>query len=137
MKVVLDTNTLVSAIGWSSTPYRLLRACIQGKLELFISPALIDELSLVITRPKLKVVAVHPDLPRVMAWLCQPERLVIPRRQINFITEVPPDNRVLECALEAGARAIVSGDEHLLKLKFFDDIPILKASEACNIWGIV
>jgi len=136
VKVVLDTNTLVSAIGWAGTPHRLLRACIQGKLELFISPALIDELSLVITRPKLKVVAMHPDLPGVMAWLCQPEHLVIPRRQINVIAEDPPDNRVLECALEAGAGAIVSGDEHLLKLKSFDGILILKASEACNMWDI-
>ncbi|HAG08115.1 MAG TPA: putative toxin-antitoxin system toxin component, PIN family [Desulfotomaculum sp.] len=136
MRVVLDTNTLVSAIGWAGTPHRLLRACMQGKLELFISPALIDELSLVITYPKLKVVAMHPDLPRVMAWLCQPEHLVIPRQQINVIVEDPPDNRVLECALEASAGAIVSGDEHLLKLKSFDGIPILKSFEACNIWNI-
>lgn len=117
-------------------PHRLLMACIRGKLQLFISPALIEELSLVIARPKLKVVAAHPDLPRVMVWLCQPERLVIPRQQLNIIPEDPPDNRVLECALEAGAGAIVSGDEHLLNVQSFAGIPILKAADACGIWKI-
>ncbi|MDK2888844.1 putative toxin-antitoxin system toxin component, PIN family [Desulfofundulus australicus DSM 11792] len=136
MKVVMDTNILVSAIGWTGPPHRLLKACIGGKLKLFISPALIEELILVIARPKLKVVAAHPDLPRIISWLCQPERLIIPRQQLNVITEDPADNRVLECALEAGAGAIVSGDEHLLGLKIFSGIPILKATEACRAWKI-
>lgn len=136
MKVVLDTNTLVSAIGWNGAPCRLLKACLKGRLLLFTSPPLLEELCMVIARPKLQVIARHPDFPRVLAWLCHPSRIVIPRQQLAIVQEDPADNRVLECALEAGAQGIVSGDDHLLNLETFEGIPVLNAATACKLWNI-
>lgn len=43
-KVVLDTNYLVSAIGWDELPHRILLACLKGTLELCTSPAILEEL---------------------------------------------------------------------------------------------
>ncbi|MEC4670335.1 MAG: putative toxin-antitoxin system toxin component, PIN family, partial [Nitrospirota bacterium] len=40
-----------------------------------------------------------------------------------------PDNRILECGVEAQANVIVPGDRHLLKLKKFHDIPIVRLAD--------
>jgi uncharacterized protein len=50
---------------------------------------------------------------------------VIPRRRVNAVKEDPDDNRILECALAAGADVIVSGDGHLLRLTEYEGIAIL------------
>lgn len=52
MRIALDTNVVLSALLWRGTPYRLLDAIRQrGKARLFTSPALLDELADVLTRP--------------------------------------------------------------------------------------
>ena len=52
-----------------------------------------------------------------------------PVEKISLLEEDPADNRILECALAAGADVIVSGDKHLLALKTFRDMPILSPAE--------
>ncbi|MBI2358934.1 MAG: putative toxin-antitoxin system toxin component, PIN family [Deltaproteobacteria bacterium] len=136
MKVVLDTNALVSAIGWEGAPARILLACRAGRFSLFTSPQLLEELTRVLTYPKLRVIAQHPDLPEILKWLHGPERLVFPRRSVHVISADPPDNRVLEAAAEARANAVISGDEHLLRLKVFEGIPIVAAAAFCRRWNV-
>ncbi|AKX97812.1 putative toxin-antitoxin system toxin component, PIN family protein [Moorella thermoacetica] len=135
-KIVFDTNVLVSAIGWEGPPHRLLEACLHGRLKLYTSTALLEELSKVLARPKLKVIAGHPDLPVILTWLASPEQIVIPEFEPNVITRDPADNKVLACALAAKADAIISGDEHLIDLRVYNEIKILRASEACKMWNI-
>lgn len=126
MRIVLDV--LVSAIGWEGPPSRILRACRRGRLDLVLSPALLDELVRVLAYPKLARLAAHPDLPNILAWLHRPEHLVVPTRAIDAVAEDPPDNRVLEAAVAGRAEAIVSGDDHLLRLGGFEGIPIVTAA---------
>lgn len=136
MKIVLDTNALVSAIGWEGPPARTLRACRTGQFDFVTSPQLLEELTRVLTYPRLAIVARHPDLPEVLKWLHAPEHVVIPRRAIDVITVDPPDNRVLEAAVEGKADVIVSGDKHLLSLKTFEEIPILNPPSFCRKWSV-
>lgn len=136
MKIVLDTNALVSAIGWEGPPARILRACRAGQFSLITSPQLLEELTRVLTYPKLRVVAQHPDLPEILKWLHAPEQVVIPRRTVHIITADPPDNRVLEVAVEGKADSIISGDEHLVGLKIFEGIPILTPAAFCQKWSV-
>lgn len=53
MRVVLDTNIVVSALIWGGTPYQLLKAATDGDIELFTSAVLIAELREVLSRPHL------------------------------------------------------------------------------------
>ncbi len=55
--------------------------------------------------------------------------LVEPKENINIIKEDPDDNKFLECAVEACADYIISGDAHLLKLQQFRGIEILSPKE--------
>ena len=136
MKLALDTNTLISAIGWEGPPARILRACRAGRYSLLTSPQLLEELTRVLTYRKLRVIAQHPDLPQILEWLYAPEQVVSPRRTIHVITADPPDNRVLEVAVEGRTDAVIPGDEHLLSLRMFEGIPILTAAAFCRRWNI-
>jgi putative PIN family toxin of toxin-antitoxin system len=95
LRIVLDTNTLVSGIGWKGQPARILLACRAERFVLVTSPKLLDELARVLTYPRLRTVSAHPELPQILQWLYAPERLVYPRRTLEVITVDPADNRVL------------------------------------------
>jgi predicted nucleic acid-binding protein len=53
IRIVLDTNTIISAIGWKhSKPRKILEACLSGKYLLVESPGLLKEFAAVMERPK-------------------------------------------------------------------------------------
>jgi uncharacterized protein len=56
------------------------------------------------------------------------EPLVEPDIQLGVLRD-EPDNRILECAVVAGASAIVTGDRHLLRLRTYEGIGIMTVSE--------
>jgi putative PIN family toxin of toxin-antitoxin system len=131
MRVVLDTNTVVSALFWSGSPRRLLDLVYSGRITAFTSDELILELEDVLRRGKfVSRLASEGTTARTaslqytaLATLIQPPKFVAP------ICEDPDDDAVLECALSAAAEAIVSGDRHLLKLGSFRGIEIMPAGE--------
>jgi putative PIN family toxin of toxin-antitoxin system len=127
VRVVLDTNTIVSAIGWEGVPRAILLAVRDGRHQLVTSPDLLDELTRVLRYPRLRPVARHPFLPIVLEWIHQPEHLTVPTERIRAIANDPVDNIVLEAAVSGNAAAIVSGDRDVLALKRFRSIQILTA----------
>ena len=129
MKVVLDTNTIVSGIGWRGSPRRVLTALRDGLHQLVTSPALLEEFARVVTYPKLRSVAADPILPETLEWLHHPEHLIYPSETLRVIVDDPADDRVLEAAVAGKADVIVSGDHHLLALETFREIPIISAAE--------
>jgi len=127
VKVVLDTNTIVSGIGWGGPPRRVLVALREGQHQLVISPDLLAELTRVLSYPKLRPLAAHPLLRVVLEWLHQPEHIVIPRKRLSVVRSDPQDNRVLEAAVAGMADSIVSGDRDLLAIRKFQEISIVTA----------
>ncbi len=129
MRIVFDTNVLVSAIGWDGPPRRILLAAASGRHHLITTPDLLDELVRVLRYRRLQPVATHPLLPVVLAWLHRPAHVVLPTTRVNAIQEDPADNMVLEAALAGAADVIVSGDRHLLALCEFQGVRILTARQ--------
>jgi putative PIN family toxin of toxin-antitoxin system len=128
VKVVLDTNIIVSAIGWEGPPRRVLLALRAGRHALITSPDLLGELTAVLRDPRLRPIAGHPLLAEILAWIHRPEHLVYPSEHIDVIRTDPADNMVLEAAVAGKFDAIVSGDQHLLALKQFKGIPVMAAA---------
>jgi len=122
-RVVVDTNVLVSGLLFDGPPRRVLELAITGRVQLAISPPLVEELRGVLNRVKFGLTA--EQVTTIVAQVVQTAVPVRPRRSIDVCTEDPDDNRVLECAAEARAGAIVSGDKHLLSLASFEGIRIL------------
>lgn len=123
-RIVLDTNVLVSGLCFGGTPARILSAALAGKVKLFTTADLIDELKRVLqTKFPHRQEAIADTVEELgQIWEVLP-RADLPR--IRKISADPSDDRVLECAVAARADCIVSGDNHLLALESFAEVPIL------------
>jgi putative PIN family toxin of toxin-antitoxin system len=125
--VVLDTNVLVSAVVFGGPPREILNMIVAGAVNCSLSLPILDELQNVLQRPKFglssqQAMAVVEDLSALCAIANPPER-------IRVISADPDDDRILECALEARAGIIISGDAHLLDLRVCEGIRIMNPSE--------
>lgn len=126
MRIVADTNTIVSGLGWRGAPARVLDAAVAARLTLITSPPLLDELARVLRYPKLA--NVFPDPEGMQALLGSVAETVHPSIRLAVVAD-EPDNRVLEAAVTGQAAAIVTGHDDLLDLHSFRDIPDLTATE--------
>jgi putative PIN family toxin of toxin-antitoxin system len=130
--IVLDTNVLISALLFHGPPRRVLELAVTGRARLVVSPSLVEELQGVLTRPKFGLTA--EQVTTIVAQVVQTATVVRPRRSIEVCTEDPDDNIVLECAAEAQASTIVTGDNHLLRLKSFEGIRIVTPQLLLEEW---
>ena len=131
MRLVLDTNTVVSGLLWDKTPSQLIDAGLEGRIELFTSQALLLELEDVLPRRKLarRVVASGLSVAQLVARYALLAQSVSPAA-IERVSEDPDDDHVLACAIAAKADLVVSGDSDLLKLGQYHGIPIVTVAEA-------
>ena len=122
-KVVLDTNVLVSALGWKGSPHQVFRRCMSGHYHLFISPALISEMARVLSYPKLGITDAQRD--EFLVLVAEVATIVEPNFTLDLVSNDPSDNRVIECALAGDCQYVVTGDQHLLSSPFYRGIEII------------
>jgi hypothetical protein len=125
VKVVFDTNVWISiflkkAIGKEFTE-------IFEKVEVYVTRGLLEEISRVLVYPKIEELLELSGVSKsgILQRIVENSALVNPRFKFRVIEEDPEDDKVLDCALQAHAEFIVSGDRHLLKLRKFRDVRIL------------
>ena len=126
MRVVLDTNILISAFIFpGGPPEAVYRAVLDGRVELVTSPPLLAELGRVLVdkfgwEPSLGAEAVS-QVARIAI-------VVRPEERVEVVVDDPDDDRVLEAAAAGRADVIVSGDRHLLRMRSWNGIRIEKAA---------
>lgn len=133
MRLVLDTNVVVSALLWGGLPYRLLQQAVDGDVELFTSPELVAELGDVLQRrPHLadKLAEKEMTVASLTLRYLNFAQVVSPLAAPRVVPNDPDDDHVVACALSAKADAIVSGDRHLLDLYDHQGIRIVTVAEA-------
>jgi len=133
MRIVLDTNVLISAFLWGGKPKVILDGVFDGKYQLFISKEILDEIFEVLSRGKFKL-----DKRTISMFLHEIEEaseLVFPSEKVSDVVRDVDDHIILECALEASADVIVTGDKDLLVLRTFKNIDIFQASEFLDLRG--
>ena len=131
MRVVIDTNVLVSAFVYGGNPRRVLELVLSGDIEMAISEPLAQELRDVLLREQFDLT---PQLVRTaITEIGALAELVVPRKHHAVIDSDPSDNVVLDCALEAGADYIVSGDAHLISLKRFGKAKIVNPQQFLSL----
>jgi putative PIN family toxin of toxin-antitoxin system len=131
MKVVFDTNILLSGIGWNGKPYTCIELARNGVVEGVTCRELLDELSEKLdTKLEFSAEQIIDTIADLMSFLS----LVRINGDLKVITNDPADDKVLECAIVSGATHIITGDRrHLLPLKEYRGISIFSASELLTL----
>jgi uncharacterized protein len=130
LRAVVDTNVLVSGLGWEGPPAAVVDAALRGKIQLVTSKELLDELRRVLEYPRLSSVLRTAGLTaaELVALVSDASVVVVPTRQAARARDAD-DDRVLEAAAAGSVDAIISGDADLLSLREFRGMPILSASD--------
>jgi len=131
LRIVLDTNVIISGILFGGIPRSILDMLISGKHDFFLSMAIIEEIREVLNRPKFGFD--NGNALMVVEELHSLCTIVKPVKSINFIIDDPDDNKILECAVAAKAEIIISGDSHLLSVGSYKGIKILSPRQFISI----
>jgi len=123
MRIVCDTNVIVSGMLFGGHSRDILTAVAQGRVEAFTTPALLNELREVLLRRKFRLSLERVDA--AMELVRESFTCVASPATLSVIADDPDDNRVVEAALASRARVIVSGDNHLLSLRAWRTITVL------------
>ena len=128
LKLVLDTNTLVSAFFWEGNEAELLRKIEQGKAKLYITSEILKEVEEVIKRPKFNEVMRKANLTpdQIVQKIVSLSNLIIAPKLNIKVCRDEKDNKFLECAESAKADYLISGDKDLLSLKEYKGILIVR-----------
>jgi putative PIN family toxin of toxin-antitoxin system len=126
-RIIIDTNVLISALGWPGKPRQILGSVLCGELELLISKKQWAEIKRVLNYPKLKFS--EEQKQRFLDILANVAHIVETHNTVNIIKEDTSDNMFLEAALETNAEFIISGNLHLLKLKEFKGTLIITPAQ--------
>ena len=108
MKVVLDTNVLVSGIFFSGPPDGILRAWSQGKFQLVVSPEILDEYKRVSAELAVKFPDV--DIERILDLIVVHSEVCSPAALPHRVCEDPHDDKFFAAAIDTRTKIIVSGD---------------------------
>lgn len=127
MRIVCDTNVLVSGILFGGHARQILLLASRGRLTNFISDDILHEAKDVLLRPKFKLSP--QQVIAIIALFRDTFELVFPVQRHKVVQSDPDDDRILDAAVEAQAEIIVSGDKHLLSLGLWRGIRILSPAE--------
>ncbi len=131
MKVVLDTNTVISGLFWKGAPRQVLDLARSGLIALFTTPELLAELADVLGREKFehRLTLAQVTADELVYGYAALATTIRPAKIKPVIKADPDDDKVLACAKSAKADWIVSGDRHLLNLEKYEKIPISSVNE--------
>jgi len=127
MKITVDTNTLISATFWNGPSDRIISKVEAREIQLILSEEIIKEYAEVLDYEEIKDkirdknLAMKHSVNKIISI----STIIEPKTRLNVIKDDPDDNKILECAIAGKVDCIVSNDRHLLKLKTFQNIPIL------------
>lgn len=125
ISVTADTNIYISALIFAGMPRQFLAAAEGGQFKLAISDAILTETTGVL---RDKFGWSETAVKEAVSLLTGCATLVHPTHALNVVLDDPDDNRILECAVAAGSRFIITGDSHLLRLGNYGNIQILKVA---------
>jgi len=121
-RVVLDTNVLVGAhFNPGSASNRILELCQRKKLVLLLTSHILKEFSLI-----LRNISARKNFRKRIDKIISQAILIKRAPRVNVVTEDPEDNKFLSCALAGKADYIITSDRHLLVLRKFRGIRIVK-----------
>lgn len=121
MRLVMDTNILISALFWEGNERKLLWDCRKKKHQLIVSPNILEELDKILDE-KFRV-PVDKRREYIQDILLISE-VVFPTGRLRAVKDHPADDVIIETAMLGKADVLITGDKHLLSLGRFKGIRI-------------
>jgi putative PIN family toxin of toxin-antitoxin system len=128
MRVVLDTNVLISAAFWTGKPKQIMNKVRREEITFLTSEFILKELREVLIRVDKPFKLSEEDAEGVVTAMKELAVLVNVGSHIS-VCQDDDDNRVLECAVDGNADCIITGDSHLVQLGSFQKIDIMTVSD--------
>ena len=131
MRIVLDTNVLISGVFFGGLPRKMLSAIVSNKLKAYATTEIVNEYEIIVQE---MIVRKQGLLNRdILTPLIRAMEIIEPVSLVETCRD-PDDNKFLGCAKDAHAYYIVSGDKDLLVLSQFEGIKIVTAKEFCEMY---
>lgn len=128
IKVVLDTNILISALFFGGKPHKIFNLILEKEIIGITSPYIIFELEEVLRRRKFNIN--EERIKEVTELIKEFFEVVISHTKLNLINNSHPDNKILALTIDAKANYLITGDkQHLLPLKNINKTKIVSAEE--------
>lgn len=125
MRIVIDTNVLISGIIFGGKPSKIIELLFGKKISVFASPEMVDEYKRIYGELGERYAKrTHNELNEIINSM----NILPSHRHIEACRD-PDDNKFIECAIDNRCIYIVSGDKDLLVLEQYEDIGILTVSE--------
>ena len=124
MKIILDTNVLISGIFFSGAPSQILKAWQEGKIQIAVSKEILFEYHRVAEELSEKFPGL--EISQILELFTIHAEMVNTQGLEVSVCEDPDDNMFISCALGSKSKIIVSGDKHLLKISGYQEIEVLK-----------
>lgn len=125
-RVTADANIYISAFEFRGKPAELLTLAAQRRIELAISDHIVEEVTRTLRNkfdwPEDRIEGAKRMMGRFT-------RRVVPTKTTDAIKADLSDNRILDCAAAAGSDYIVTGDAHLLRLRQYQGIKIIRVAD--------
>lgn len=131
MRIVIDTNMLISAIFWTGEPKQLLNQVRHQKVTFITSENLLDELKEVLMRQDKPFKLSAGEAERIVTAMRNLAEIVRTHSQVTVCHD-ERDNKVIECAIDGKADCIISGDLHLLGVESYKGVKIMTVSDFLN-----
>jgi putative PIN family toxin of toxin-antitoxin system len=131
LRIVLDTNVLISAIIRNGKSRKLFQLGIDGKYQILTSREILIEFEGVIHRPKFKMT--KDEVIVIVSALVDSCEKVPLKSNFKVIESDPDDDIIINTAYDGKADYIVSGDSDLKSLKNFKGIKIVSVDEMLKI----
>ncbi len=126
-RIVVDTKVLVSGLLFGGVPGGVAALWQKGEVRPLCSKEIVEEYLRVLAYPKFRLDESELELILAREILPYFEAIALTLKKPTAVA-YPADDKFIWCALDGGATVIVSGDEHLLKLKD-SPVPVLSAAE--------
>lgn len=127
MRLVLNTNTIISSTLWdNSVSHKLLIELINKNVEIFTTTEILNEYKKVIIRD---FDYSEEEADEIIRKLISFIKIIEPKTRVDIIKDDSEDNKILECAIESNSDFILSYDKHLLNVKQFQQIKIITPEE--------
>lgn len=132
LRIVLDTNVLLSGIFFGGVPGRILAAWRNDDLELVLSPAILAEYHDAGAVLATRYAAIEAPLEAILALITQTATIVEAAILPHGVCADPADDKFLACASAAQVPLIISGDQHLLRVSGWGGIAVLTPRQFVN-----